>query len=444
MPTSESTVTATTTEAPAARPRFEFKREGDWYLCLFHDRGLGVAFEMLRESGGELHGDITVHKLNPEGARGTHLHWAKLNLSSTQARETLAKKLEKDERVQVPLEAWRHIIEAACLTTAREYRKGEPILMLDDGEARLEVDYLVSPLIAAGHPTAIFADGDSGKGWIALLIALSLRLGDILPGIVTPTRLAKTLYLDWETDYDENRRRLDLLCRGLGLSGRSDGIGYRRMFRPLADDISTIRAAIAREQYELVVIDSAALATGGDLRDSEHVIRFMSALGQLRPAASLVLGHVSKATADATGGNRGRMIGSVFYENLCRSVWEVRSDSGGNPITMGFFHRKANMGRKQKPFGLSLRFDDGRHLARFEATDIADVDKVAEHAPLSWRLEEALKRGAMHSDELAERLNVTESMIRTEVTRSKGRIIRLNPDAKGRGSKALYGLTAPG
>lgn len=414
----------------------EFKRYGDWHLFLWHGAGYGIGFEHLYESGGDLHAEITVQALKPADGR-SHVTWEKLNLSSGQSRDRLAGRLCK----QTGIDGWRGMLEYACVTAGREYRKGEPVIDLAEVESSDEVQYLIQKLCPLGAPTLMFADGDSMKSFLALSFALSVRTGCALPCGLAPTQQAAVLYLDWETSKEEMSRRLRWLATGFGIA--VPHIHYRRMVRPLADDISRIRSEVDKLEIGFVVLDSAALATGGEPKETEPVLAMLAALRSLAPATCLTLAHVSKATAADRGPMRGRAYGNVMYENLGRSVWELRAAHDGDTHYVAFFHRKVNLGRGQQPFALRLDFDDAQHSISIHPQSLQDVPELAEHSTLAERLLWLLKRGAREVGDMAENTGEDPRAVRStlSILAKQGKVLRLDENAKGgRGKEGSWGL----
>jgi hypothetical protein len=216
------------------------------------------------------------------------------------------------------------------------------------------------------------------------------------------------------------------------------------MTRSLVDDSRRIREFVDKNNVGLVIIDSAGPATGANLNDPEPVIAFMAAMRDLN-ATKLVLAHISKGAALNGGSERGRTFGSVFFENLSRSVWEVRSDTDSNPIDLAFFHRKANLGRKTRPFGLSLSFDDVVGSAIFRQADLSAMPALAEHAPLSIRVGAALRQGNMSTGELASELGVSRGSLSKSLYRDAKRnaVVKMpSSEKQGRGQESYWGLPA--
>jgi len=417
----------------------KLSRFGESYEYIWQEIGIGIGFSSVRERSGELHAEIWASTDKPTPGGNQHIVWGSYNLSSITTRTKMAKELRLRAQRGTDTQ-WESMLEYACLETARLVREGEPCYDLSEGQPILEVEWLCWPILARNVVTSFFADGDSGKGWLALGVALGLVLGgEVIPGI-KPRGQCKCLYLDWETDYSENSRRLEMLCRGLDIHVRPDGIKYRRMTRALADDLSAIRAIVDKEKIGLVVIDSAGPATGAELKESEPVVRFMAALRQIE-ATKMILGHVTKATAENRSNERGRMFGSIFFENLSRACWEIRSDTETNPSTIGFFHRKANMGPKQEPFAFTLKFDDINHSARFGRGSIEDSPTVAAHASVSTRMISALRAGQKSTKDLAEELGTDVATMRVTLNRAafKGDIVQVS-EGGGRGKESAWKL----
>lgn len=425
----------------------EVNADGESWIYSWHDLGVSIGFELLHERSDGLHGELWVAgDANRNGLDG-HISWGTFNLSSPTARGRQATILASRSNGQhVKAGTWVELLEYACTRTAQESRRGEPPVDLSEGEPILELPYLVKPFLAEGQPTVLFGDGQVGKGWIALALCLSLRLGgEVLPGLV-PTRQCNCLYLDWETDSDSNKRRLAYIYRGLGLHARPPGISYQRLYRPLSDEASKVRALIRQTQSELMVIDSIGLAAAGDIRESDPATRFMSTVRSLG-ITSLLIGHVSKAVATQKGNDAGRVIGSTFYQLLARSAWEVKADSETKPAIVGFYHRKVNLGPMQPSFALRMAFQDApAYQVQFSKADLEESALIADRAPIPQRMVAALRRGPLSNSDLAERLGVNPAALRKTGDRLslRGSIVKLTPkDGQGkRSNEPVWGLAA--
>ncbi len=421
--------------------------DGETWQYVWPDTGMAIGFEALRERSDGLHGELWVAGDPHVNGNGPHIVWTTFNLSSATARSRMATQIASRPGGRALKGGdWLDMLEYACTMTAQDFRKGDQAIDLSEGQPILDLPYLVYPLLPERQPTILFADGESCKGWLALGMCISLRLGgEVVPGL-KPTRQCNSLYLDWETDKDQNVRRQEYIYRGLDLHTRAPGVYYRRMLRPLADDLSKVRDLIERTHAELLVVDSIGLAAGSDIKESDPAMRFMAGIRALG-ITSLLLGHVSKAVAAQKGNDPGRVIGSTFYQLLARSAWELRADAETQPVIVGFYHRKANLGPRQKSFALKIAFEDQPdYRVRFQRCDLEESGIVAEKAPLPQRMAAALKRGSKPTSELAEQLGVSEATMRTTLNRasSKGVVVQLasQPGKGGKGRESLWGLTA--
>lgn len=414
--------------------------DGDSWRYRWEEEGWEIGFERLKESGDSLKADCWISAIDEQGQSG-HVIWEIFNLQSAQTRQKLASSVA--HRTQTNSNMWTDMLEYSCVRTCREWRVGEPVHDLSKGEAVTQVEYDLFPLLPARQIVSLCADGDSCKSMVGLAICISLETClPIIPGL-EPKRRLRTLYLDWETSLEEMTRRAQMLANGAG-QPRPPAL-YRHMTRPLAEEISTIKRIVTDNRVGFVVVDSAGPAAGGELTESGPAIGMMSAIRRL-DISSLVIGHVSKNTASDTTSTRGRMYGSVFFENLARSAWELRSDTTMSPLSIGFFQRKANMGKKSKPFAVNLRFDDGRGTAVFSAAHIGAIPDIARHAPLPQRIVAALASGARDAIGLAEDIGVTDRQVRdaaNELVKSGALVLLSSTTGNGgRGLRNVYGLAA--
>ncbi len=411
-------------EAPPEAP--DVRRDGDDFAFTYPTLGLGVGVSALRETGDGVHAEVSV----TSGIVGA-LHWGSLNLASTAARETLVKKLAAAH----PGTPWRAILERVCRETAEAIRRGAPVVVLEPAPATAS-RYLVEKLLPGGETTVVFGDGGSGKSLLALAVAVAVSTQTPLPGGLRPVGRTNVLYLDWESTEDVHAERLAGLLKGLELAA-APGIYYRPMARALADDGARLRSDISKRGIGLVVVDSFGPACGAEPETADSAIRLMNALRTFGTVTRFLVAHVSKAGADLRTG-AARPFGSVYVQNLARSVWEVRRpDDEGEVLVLGLYHRKVNAGRRLPPLGLRIEFSES--AIRLRAQDLAEEPDLLARTSLSFRLLQALKTGPGTVDELAEATETSQDAARKVLNRldSRGKVIRLN---EVRGRKNVWAL----
>ena len=413
------------------------ERIGDAWVFTWPELDYRITLDRVHENGDGMHADLLIETAEPlksTGRRG-HIHWSRLNLGWAQGRGTLVKSLATQTK-RAP-EIWQELLEYAVVECRDAFRAGEPVVDLATISPRLTVPHLVEPLIPEGETSLIMADGESGKSWLALTLAITVRLGCELKGVWKPTRACPVLYIDYETGQTEVRRRLELLCRGLGLT-EIPHIHYIGLQRGLAEEIGRLRKEIDRYEIGLVILDSIGPATAGDLVEGASVIRTMNALRSLR-VTRMVLAHVSRQVAQQNNG-RGYAYGSIFYENLSRSVWELRKDEEGGSGALGLFHRKSNMGPRHDPIGVKFIFDDAGKRVTPRSADVLIEPQLAQYAPLRLRVLTALRDGAKSIKTLSDDLDTPESTLRS-LLRRMPEVIQIGEASRGRNaSPALWGL----
>lgn len=409
------TAAADETEADReARSRSpELCREGDTFRLTWPNTRVVMRLDRLQDGRG-LAGDLTVE------AADQPLHWGRLWLANTRDREELVRKLDRLDRAR----PWRALLDQACQLVAEAVRQGVPTVRLTPAPAP-EARCLVEPLLPLGETAVLFGDGGSGKSLLALALGVAVSTGCPLPGGLRMTSSPRpVLFLDWESCQEEQAARLAGLLAGLGLADAE--VHYRPMVRPLADDAPRIRAEIARLDAGAVIVDSFGPALGAEPEGADGAIRAFNALRSFAPATRLVVAHVSKVEADRRSG-ASRPYGSVYVQNLARSVWEIRrAEEDDEALTLGLYHRKVNAGRLRRPLGLRFTFAAG--TIRLQAHDLDREPDLLGRTSLGHQILQTLGRGAVTVEELAETLGGSEESVGRVLRRlrTKGKVVRLD------------------
>jgi hypothetical protein len=346
--------------------------------------------------------EVRVESLDP--IADGHIHQARINLTSTQAKTSLAKKLkESNDAID-----WETLVEALCFQTLEMHRQGEPLRMIGDMPLTGGAKYRLRPICPEAMPALIFGEGGTGKSFLALLAAVLVQTGKSAFGL-RPVQ-GNVLYLDYETSAETQNERVRAICEGMGTPVTQ--IAYRYCYHPLAEDIETIQDMVSDKTIEFLVVDSLGPACGGDPNDAELAIRMFNALRQLR-VSSLLVDHVAKNLQD---GKKASPYGSVYKTNLARSVWQIvpAKDRGQYHTRVGLFHRKVNFGPLQKQglgFGMTYENDNNEQLLslRIETVGVTDDAELSKHVPLRSRILACLEGRRLTIDELAVELELLDN-----------------------------------
>jgi hypothetical protein len=415
----EVSPTSAPTEDGVAEP--SLSRQG-FDLVLSWADGVSFFLTAIHESRDDVRGELTV------SLHARRLSWGALPLSSTQARETLRKKLEN---VASGLN-WATRLEEAAYRLTQAARQSEPIEILT-GAMPPPTRELVPGLLYEGEPTLLYGDGDTGKSLFAQALAIAAHAHVGLTFRLKPVRAVPVAYLDWETTRETLDTRLALLSAGLGID--PPPMLYKRMTRPLIAEAPSLAADFARRGLGLVVIDSKmfAVAGGGGAPFHEPITAFYSAVRLFAPAAMLVLNHITNDAAKS--GSPARPFGGAFAFNGPRLIWEARRDHDvENATAIAFACKKANnLPARPEPFG--LQFVPGQGTITIFPFDLAEAAPQAlTGTGLTYRTRALLTAtgDTMTTPEIAAALHVPSATARTVLRRlaTKGQVSDLGTEGR--------------
>lgn len=401
----------------------DVERLGLGYTVRFAE-GVGIDVERIRRSRDELSAEVTVTAALPGiVSRDGHVHAARLNLSSTSARGTLARHLVG----RAPGVDWAEILERTCLAVLTRERVGEPIETVGNRPQRIRPRHLVDPFLPADKTTILFGDGGTGKSTLAAAVAVSVETGmAVVPGW-RPVRPTGVLYLDWESGADDLDDRVRGVAKGAGITDDVE-IAYRFCAGPLADQVDDLAREVAARGIGLVIVDSLGLAGGvnvdGDAADG--AFRLFGAFRALRVTV-LGIDHVSKASAENPAAP-GRPYGSTYKHNLARATWELRQgQTSGDTTHLGVYHRKSNDGRTLPAFGLSIQHRDDGSI-RYGTESLSD--ELARPLSNADRIALVVAGGAMTPADIASETEIAEASVRVTLNRGReARFVKL-PDGR--------------
>ena len=344
----------------------------------------------------------------------------RINLTSQQARNTIAKRLNDAKIINLD---WATLIDQICAETIVRAREGEPVEEIWTSEDVSPPEYLLEPILIKGIPTIIFGEKAVAKSTLSLIISTCLLLPwyDNPLELIAPKQSVKTLILDYEAESDTVHWNMKKLQEGMNLPHLP--IYYRRCILPLADDIEEIQNQINNHKIEVLIIDSLGAAAGGDLKDAQTAMRFFSALRKLR-VTSLIIAQTSK---DKENKNK-TTYGSSFFDYYARSVFELRKSQSesGDEISIGLFHKYCNLGKLQAPIGFRISFNN--QGTQVEREDVRNVSEFLQTMGTQTRVYQLLKDGALSVKEIAETLDLTEPNIRMVLSRlgKKGKVTKID------------------
>ena len=393
----------------------------DGYQWHVPDAGLYVQFRDLHSGSAGMNAEVEIYQ-TLSGERKNH-YWADLNLKAPQSKHRLAQLMA----TRVPsYENWEPLIEMLCYLTAQEYRKPVEAEWVG-GHEPASREYDIDPFMAANEPTIMFGNGGSGKTYLNLICCLAMASGESVVGL--HPQQGPVMFVDYETDRDTFERRIRMLSRGLGLDYPQ--LLYYRGGIPFAKDIASIKANVLNYEVRHIWIDSASLAVGGQLENTEAVGQFFSALRQLG-IGSTVITH----TAKNTNGGPATAFGSVYWSNLSRSVWEVigHQDEGSPDLSVGVKHTKVNEQGRQPRRGYLFQFLPDRVAVRESALD--ELPGLDDMVPTMSRIEAAIvSRVSARAtiQEIAEETGLKPNTVDKTIRRHPNRFA---VDSGGRGQPA--------
>jgi hypothetical protein len=338
------------------------------------------------------------------------VHEAKMNFAATRTRKEWANILgERCEGFD-----WLGILGVLSRIVVSRVQQGEPSVVLDSDDDSIEqIQYAICPMIVRAHPNVIFGERGSGKSYVGVLLSYLIALGKEggKLGFEIEAPLFRPMVLDWEGDPATVQYRLRCLSKGMELPPVK--IGYRRCSRPLIEDADRVKEELIETQTDFVLVDSLGPACGGDLNSPQPAIDFFNALRSLN-VSSVIIAHTSKSRTGAKS-----IFGSVFFENLARSIWEIRSDhEEKSRIALGLIHRKSNFSGLHNPFGLKFIFIDGETIVT--RTDVRDLIHAQGALQLTTRILELLRDvGKMKSPDIAKELGEGADKVRATLNHLK-------------------------
>lgn len=210
--------------------------------------------------------------------------------------------------------------------------------------------FIVEGFLLEGEVTIGGGHGGSGKSHAALSQALSISHG--LDWFGVPTQRRKVGYVSFEDKREVMHWRVSCAAGAIGLKwpnlvkdGYFNFIDASNVAEPLMVEergvakpttvYEWLKACVAELGLQVLVIDGASDAFGGNENSRPQVRAFVRALRRLIPddGAVLLLVHVDKNTAKNSETSQGYS-GSTAWNNSVRVRWYIRQEPGSETSTL--------------------------------------------------------------------------------------------------------------
>lgn len=256
--------------------------------------------------------------------------------------------------------------------------------------------FIVRDWLPAGYATLFAGHGGSGKSAIALHLAVSIACGRSFFGL--PTEQRRVTYLSCEDRADVLHWRLARICEYEGTS-IAELAGWLDLRDLVGHDVTlwardprtgdTVTPAFDRfacqvEEHhpQVLFIDGISDAFAGSENVRSEVKAFVNRLLSLTPldGALMLIGHVAKLTAQATGSSEGYS-GSTSWHNSVRGRWYLYPETEPDEDTkrarrtgrLTLELQKSNLGPTDQ--ALTFRWDTDAHLFLAETVTADHLDR---------------------------------------------------------------------
>ena len=308
---------------------------------------------------------------------------------------------------------------------------GDELIDLSTVENPPPPSYLVWPFLEEGEHNGIAAPGGSTKSIFGMACCISYTFGvEIMPGTtmpISPDQQRKpSLYLDYESTNKTQAYRRRLLLQGINESEQEGKIYYKRLTSPIADMATEIYDIVKSRDIGLVVIDSAARATGGETSTEAMVIPFFNAVASWG-VTTLTIAHKAK-DSESKG-----PAGVAQWYNQFRNYWELIADQtpGQREVHLSFRHDKANDGSLHEPLNYRVEFSD-RSITYHKSAEIRR-GKVMKEMHLSTQIKSFLDDNEGSTvREIAEALGKADNQVRDELRNNEGTLFYGSEEKRGR------------
>ena len=254
---------------------------------------------------------------------------------------------------------WTRLLNTACHLFTQGFVN--QVSAVDITEIPLSYDqlYRIADVVPEGQLTTIFGLGGSGKTQTSLSMAACLLLG--IPWLgheVIPS--TGVLFVDYEADGPTVRRRLQRICEGLGEGIPSGKFHYFAAGGlPFPAQTRRIKHEARRVGADVIIIDSAAAACGGEPERADSALGMLNAVKQVG-LTTILIAHVRKPDVGSEKSIAWKLMpfGSAFWHNNTRGAWylEGAQQDGDSETHVEMINRKMNDDTKQRTMYFNIHF----------------------------------------------------------------------------------------
>ncbi len=418
----------------------DVREEGSEILYAWPEVGVGLTFSRLRETdSGAIRGFLSAHSIRTE--QPGPIWWAQVSLTVSTDRDRLCKKLDGFGRTS---KEWERDIDRCFQDCAERFLRIPEPLDLADVVAPLDTQYLIDPVAMQGQVNLLLADQGSTKSYLMLYLAVCI-VADLPCIFGRPNCSGPVIYYDWEVDEYLQRRRLEWICRGLGIA-IPRGLRYQNMSSRgrIMDRGSDMRQQIARLNAAAAIVDSlmsfsstgatVTFGAGGDLNAPEIAAPTVAAIGSLGDGVTkLVAAHPPKSSRRAGADDDVSVIGSGLFEFRARSIWRMQAppaNERGGQFVVSMRQRKMSEASHNGTLFYKIAFDREAHATTFQLAGLTDDTALTERVvPGTERIMAFLNehRGQANTAALARGLDMKPNEVRTYCGRltQRGLVVRL-------------------
>jgi Bifunctional DNA primase/polymerase, N-terminal/AAA domain/Primase C terminal 1 (PriCT-1) len=235
---------------------------------------------------------------------------------------------------------------------------------------------VIEKLLPKGYHAAIYGEGGTTKSFIGLSMLQAIARSDESWCGFKIERAHTCLFVDFEMDEAEQRRRSDEIAAGAGYDGAPENLHYLcaggYMLRAV---VPFVLRECARLDIEVVLIDSIGVALGGDPNAAKDVNAAFNLLDRLRRRSltDILIDHQGKAGPGESYQSKTQ-IGSVYKGNNVRSRIQVQTREKGPGVRhLTLRQNKVNVSDDAPPFGVRVDFDGGRVMVGLEELPTEDL-----------------------------------------------------------------------